>query len=258
MSISVRIPAPVIGVYRRLEAPGLVEASTAGYSQVLESDRLFQLAVENDVVVHVLRHAGEFATRGLPLCQVWPAAKLTQELADALRGAYAVGAQRTAEKDPLVGMELLAEVAVRALSPGINDPNTAVNCLHYLGDLLVRVAGHELPRQVLRDERSLRVVIATPDFRDFLERSVLAIAGAGAGHVLVVVTLLGVLRDMASVTHDRARRQLIGKMVQAIAELALKQLSFEREQVQDAMGRLSFDESDVPGNVSLPRQRRKT
>lgn len=55
---------------------------------------------------------------------------------------------------------------------------------------------------------------------------------------LVVVTLLGVLRDLASVTNDRARRQLIGKMMRAIAELALEQLSFEREreQVQHAMG----------------------
>lgn len=106
--------------------------------------RLFHLAVENDVVVHVLRHAGEFAARRRPLCQVWPAA-------------------------------------------------------------------------------------------------------------LVVVTLLGVLRDLASVTNDRARRQLIGKMMRAIAELALEQLSFEREreQVQHAIGRLSFDDSDMPDSVKL-------
>ena len=223
------------------EPPGSVDAHSAGYIQVLDRDRIFGLAVANDLVVRVLRHTGDFATRGIALCEVWPADRLTVEVADGFRAAYAIGAQRTAERDPLLGMELLAEIAVRALSPGINDPNTAVNCLDYLGDLLVRMASHELPRHEMHDDEGrLRLVVAVPGFRDFLERSLLGIASAGAGHARVVLTLLGVLRDMASVTQDRVRCCTIEKAARGIADLALQQLVFERErdQVREAMEKL--------------------
>lgn len=220
------------------EPPGSVDAHSVGYIQVLDRDRVLGLAVAHDLVVRVLRHTGDFATRGIALCEVWPDDRLTAEVADGFRAAYAVGAQRTAESDPLLSMELLAEIAVRTLSPGINDPNTAVNCLDYLGDLLVRIAGHELPWQEMHDDEGrLRVVVATPDFRDFLERSLLGIASAGAGHARVVLTLLGVLRHTASVTQDRARCSIIERAARGITDLALQKLVFEREreQVREAM-----------------------
>lgn len=224
-----------------LEPPGTVAAEAAGYIQVLDRDRVFRLAVAHDLVVIVRRHTGDFATRGIALCEVWPASSLTADVADGLRAAYAVGAQRTAERDPLLGLELLAEIALRALSPGINDPNTAVNCLDFIGDLLVRLAAHELPPQQLYDgEGRLRVVFVAPDFRDFLERSLLDIAGAGAGHPHVVLTLLRVLHDVASVTQKRERCSMIEKAASAIADLALQKLAFEREreQVKEAMAKL--------------------
>ncbi len=220
------------------DPPGAVNALAAGYVEVLDQDRLLALAAQHDLVLRVTRRAGEFATGGMPLCHAWPADRLTEAAADGIRSAYAVGAQRTTESDPLLGMELLAEIAVRALSPGINDPNTAVNCLNYLGDLLVRIARHDLPRLAMHDEEGrLRLVIATPDFRAFLERSLLGIAGAGAGHVQVVLALLGVLHDIATVTQDRARRTLIGQTARAIATLSLDQLALEREreQLQEAL-----------------------
>jgi uncharacterized membrane protein len=189
----------------------------------------------------VRRHTGDFATRGITLCEVWPATSLTADVAAGLRAAYAVGAQRTTERDPLFGLELLAEIALRALSPGINDPNTAVNCLDFIGDLLVRLAAHELPPQQVHDDKGrLRVVFVAPDFRDFLERSLLDIAGAGAAHARVVLTLLRVLHDVASVTRERDRCSMIEKAASAIADLALQKLAFEREreQVKAAMAKL--------------------
>lgn len=224
-------------------SPGAVNARTAGYIQVLDRDRVFGLAVDHDLVVRVLQPAGGFAARGVPLCEVWPAGSLSPELADGIHTAFAIGAERTAEADPLLKMELLTEVAIRALSPGINDPNTAVNCLHYLCDLLVRIARHQLPRQVLYDDDgAVRLVIASPGFRDFLESSLLGIASAGAGHARVALTLLGILHDLASVTPDPERRAVIEKTAYTIADLAFEQLSFEREreQVRDAVERLAL------------------
>jgi uncharacterized membrane protein len=98
------------------EPPGSVDAHSAGYIQVLDRDRVLGLAVAHDLVVRVLRHTGDFATRGIALCEVWPDDRLTAEVGDGFRAAYAVGAQRAAESDPLLGMELLAEIAVRAVS----------------------------------------------------------------------------------------------------------------------------------------------
>lgn len=225
------------------EQPGEVEARAAGYIQVLDREHIFRLAVAHNLFVRVIRHTGDFATRGIALCEVWPAARLTSEVADGFRAAYAVGARRTSERDPLLGMDLLAEIGVRALSPSTNDPNTAVNCLDFIGDLLVRLAVHELPRQEMRDEEGhLRVLVAGAEFRDFLERSLLGIAGAGAGHARVVLSLLRLLRDVASVTQDRARCNSIETTAKAIADLALQNLAFEREreQIREAIEKLEI------------------
>jgi uncharacterized membrane protein len=103
------------------------------------------------------------------------------------------------------------------------------------------MAVHELPRPEMHDDEGrLRVVFATPDFRDFLERSLLGIAGAGAGHARVVLTLLRVLRDVASVTQDRARCSTIETAARAIADRALQELAFERqrEQIHEAMEKI--------------------
>jgi uncharacterized membrane protein len=232
---------PKLPAAQPAEPPGAVDAQAAGQIQVLDRHRVPGLAVAHDVVVRVLRPTGDFATRGIAPCEAWPAARPTPELADGSRAACALGARRTYGRDPLLGMELLAEIAVRALSPGINDPNTAVNCLDFIGDLLVRIATHELPRQEMEDdEECLRVVVTAPDFRSFLERSLLGIAGAGVGHARVVLTLLRVLRDVASVTESRARSCAIEKAARSIADLALRKLAFERkrEQVHEAMAKL--------------------
>jgi uncharacterized membrane protein len=220
------------------EPPGEVAAHEPGYIQVLDREQVLRVAVTHDLLVRVISHTGDFATRGIALCEVWPAGRLTQEVADGLRTAYAVGTRRAPERDPLLGMDLLAEIAVRALSPGINDPMTAVNCLDFIGDLLVRLAQHQLPRQEVYDEAGrLRVVTSGPDFRTFLERSLLGIAGAGAGHARVVLSLLRLLRDVARLTQDRARCGTIEAMARAITSLALEKLPFERErqQVRDAL-----------------------
>lgn len=225
------------------ELPGEVEAQVAGYIQVLDRGHIFRLAVAHNLLVRVIHHTGDFATRGIALCEVWPAARLTPALADGFRAAYAVGARRTSERDPLLGMELLAEIGIRALSPGTNDPMTAVNCLDFIGDLLVRLAVHELPRQEMHDEEGhLRVLVAGPQFRDFLERSLLGIAGAGAGQACIVLSLLRLLRDVAKVAQDRARCSTIETTAKAIADLALQKLAFEseREQIREAIQKLEI------------------
>src|SRR5690606_9793071 len=144
----------------------------------------------------------------------------------------------TAESDPLLGMELLGEVAERALSPGINDPNTAVSCVRYLSDLLVRVAPRPLPVRTFRDDDgSIRVIVPTPDFRDFVERPLLGVASAGAGHLTVVLALLTLLTEVAGATVDSGRRAQLVELGREMAETALERLAFERgrEQVRAAL-----------------------
>lgn len=226
-------------------APAAVVARAAGFVQVLAVDDLHDLAIEHNVLIRVLRRAGDFAVRGKPLCEVWPAARLTPALADAVRAAYAVAEQRTSESDPMLGLELMAEVAMRALSPGVNDPNTAVNCLRYLSDLMVRLADQPLPHRVLcDDEGRVRVIVPTPDFREFVERPVLAIASTGCGHLAVVLAIMALLADVAGAATDEARRRQLGDTARAVADRALQTLAFEREReaVRSALQALQASE----------------
>ena len=232
----------------RTGPPATVDSRKAGFVQVLAIQDLRDLAVEHDVVMRVIRRSGDFAVRGVALCEIWPSTRLSSNLADAVRRAYAIAEQRTAASDPLLGIELLAEVAMRALSPGINDPNTAVNCLRYLSDLMVRLADHPLPQRALRDDEGwVRVIVPTPGFRDFVERPVLSIAGVGAAHLSVVLAILALLGDVAEATTDDARRRRIAETGRAVADRAMQALAFEREReaVREAVQALQPADSET-------------
>ncbi len=102
-----------------------------------------------------LRHRpGDFVAEGTTLAWLWPGAKSNEKIHTPLCSAFYFGKQRTPTQDVESAIGPLVEVAVRALSPGINDPFTAMTCIDWLGDALIRLAGREIPSAWRYDEGS--------------------------------------------------------------------------------------------------------
>lgn len=136
-----------------------VGASRTGYIQALDEAALIQVASRHDCVVHMVRRPGHFVVTDEPIARVVPPDAFSNELAGDLCEAVIIGRFRTDDQDPEYGIHQLVEVAVRALSPGVNDPHTAISCIDWL-----TAAMHHAARSRFRsvahfdDDHTLRLV----------------------------------------------------------------------------------------------------
>ncbi|SOD93394.1 DUF2254 domain-containing protein [Caenispirillum bisanense] len=105
-----------------------VHADRVGFVQHLEPAELQKIAEEDDLWIHVVARPGIYATRAQPLAMV--AGPVTEGARRRIRDAFVVGRNRTFDHDPLYGLVVLNEIASRALSPGVNDPGTAIGVIH--------------------------------------------------------------------------------------------------------------------------------
>ena len=146
-----------------------VAADGAGYVSGIDADAILRLACEHDLLLRVRHRPGDFVADGDTLVLAWPPDRVSDEACTAIRTAFAWGAQRTARQDVRFLVDELVEIAARALSPGVNDPFTAISCVDWLGAALKDLAGRDFPRPERYDEDGeLRVVAHPTTFEQFV------------------------------------------------------------------------------------------
>ena len=144
-----------------------VTARGSGYVQEIDTDGLLALAAEHGLVIELLHGRGSFVVEGRPLARV--KGELDEEREKAIADALVLGTARSSTRDVERGVDQLAEVAVRALSPGINDPFTAEQALRRLGQSLALLADRQLPTPTFHDdEGACRLVVPMPAVADLL------------------------------------------------------------------------------------------
>ena len=149
-----------------------VVANSPGYVQGIDHDALLELAVAHDLVLRVDRPPGSFVSRGDALASAWPAERLDDDGHRRVRFAFAWGRQRTGRQDVLFLLNELVEIAARALSPGVNDPFTAMGCLDWLGDALKTVGNRDVPDADRYDgEGKLRVIAEPIRYEELVEHA---------------------------------------------------------------------------------------
>ncbi|HET9762568.1 MAG TPA: DUF2254 family protein, partial [Casimicrobiaceae bacterium] len=134
--------------------------------QALDAPLLLELAAARDAMIEVTAAVGDTLVFGSAMLRVY-GAKLIDE--GKLRKAFVLGAERTFEQDPKYALRLIVDIAIRALSPAVNDPTTAVQALDQLEDLLRRLGRRRLEIGALRDRHGVvRLVVPYPAWDDFL------------------------------------------------------------------------------------------
>ena len=187
-----------------------VMARTAGYVQSIDVDGLMRIAREQNVVVRVCARPGAFVRRGSALLTL--ASGTDPEADDKSFGdMFIIGIDRTGTQDVTFFVDQLVELAVRALSPGINDPGTARLCIDRLEQALCHLAGRHIPSAERYDEDGDVRVIACPlTFPDVVASAFEEIARYGRTSVSVTCRLLEAVRNVGScVTHHEDRSALL-------------------------------------------------
>ncbi|HVL12245.1 MAG TPA: DUF2254 domain-containing protein [Gemmata sp.] len=215
-----------------------VTAGEDGYVQIVESDRVMAAADRWDVTVELVHRPGHFVAAGGPLARVWPAERLDGRLADEIAQAVVLGPVRTPGQDVEFVMGQLVEVAVRALSPGINDPFTALTCIDRLAAGLARLARRKPPSpyRLGRDGR-LRVLAKPVRFPDLVDTAFNQIRQYGRGNAAVLIRLLEVLADLAAVVASAPNRDALRKHAEMVARAANESLPEENDR-NDARDRI--------------------
>jgi uncharacterized membrane protein len=181
-----------------------IAALDTGYLQAIDSDGLLNLAVENDVLVRVNYRPGQFIIAGSPLLRAWPKERVSKELGSQFNELFVLGPYRTPTQDVEFCIDQLVEVAVRALSPGVNDPFTALNCVDRLGAALCQLSERDIPSAYRFDEKNRLRVIAYPvSFADLTDAAFNQIRQYARSSVAVTIRLLETLLVIAR----RVRRE---------------------------------------------------
>jgi uncharacterized membrane protein len=200
-----------------------VPAYRSGWIQTLHPDVLLPLSRDHDVVAAVSTMVGEYVVEGAPLLWLWRAnpdpAPDPAPFAAVLPAAVRVGFERTAEQDVAFGVRQLADIAVKALSPAINDPYTAIQSLEHLGVLLADLVQRPLGTQCLRDSAGeLRVVAPARDLPYYLDLATGQIRRYGCAEPRVDRALLRVLGTTGGFCHDEESRRLLADQVTLVLE----------------------------------------
>lgn len=179
-----------------------VPCTQAGYLQQLDTSGLVHWAEKRNVQIRLLVRPGHYVFPGATVALVRPE---TKEAVQAIRSALVLGPERTSSADLECAIRQLVEVAMRALSPGINDPFTAVSVIDRLGTALCELVPIRLPTGQYLSEGRLVLTVPTFDYDGLADAMFHPLRQSAAGHALVLIRILEVLRAVAGCERDVAR-----------------------------------------------------
>ena len=158
-----------------------------GYIAFVDVDGLLSCATAADGRIRMMATTGDFVARGDELAQVWD---MDESHDDRIRGCVRVAEERTSAQDPSYVVRQLVDIALRALSPSLNDPTTATQALFHLREMLSTLSRKELPRPLHRDaDDEERLVIGVRSWPDYVELATEQIALNAGGHPQVEAAL---------------------------------------------------------------------
>jgi uncharacterized membrane protein len=175
-----------------------VGALEDGYIQLIDADALMDLACEEDLLLRLERRPGHYLAKGRAMLMVWPGDRLTETLAGKLNAAFVLGNQRSAAQDVEFSLQQLVEIALRALSPGINDPFTAVACVDRLESALCRLARRDMPSPYRFDGHGqLRLVAPGATFAGIVDTAFNQIRQSARSNPAVAIRMLDAVAQIA-------------------------------------------------------------
>jgi uncharacterized membrane protein len=209
-----------------------IRARKDGYVQTIHPELLAPLAGRLEVTVRIVPQVGDYVVPGHPIAHAWRRSMDqrrpdSRDLADTVHRAVRIGFERTLQQDIRFGLRQLVDVALRALSPAVNDPYTGIQVIQRLTVLLCALAPMPLGDYVVAGrEGSADVVVHAPSFRDYTDLACGLIRRYGASEPTVTAALLRMLQDVHDLVTDPDRLQVLAaeaRLVVSDAERATLQ-----------------------------------
>ncbi len=191
------------------ERGAVVLAAKSGYLQFVGYAQLTKIAKLLDATIRLDYRPGHFIVAGRPIARVFPQGA-AQQVERALAKAHVTGPHRTLMQDPVFAIDQLVEIAIRALSPAVNDTFTALTCLDWLSAGLSQISRRDLSENVYRDEEGrIRLIGAKWSYERIVDRVYDKIRQASRGMPAVLIRLLDNIAVVAMATTSQAQRDIL-------------------------------------------------
>ncbi|MGO4525151.1 DUF2254 domain-containing protein [Microvirga sp. 2MCAF35] len=200
---------------------GTVSLGRSGYIQVIDYDRLVSVACRERALLEVKVRAGHFVLAGGEHVVVHAARPLGIDAVEAVRDAVVVGEERSPAQDLEHGLRQLVEIGLRALSPGINDPHTAVAVVDRLGAAFEEIFQRVLPPSLLPDQEGvIRVIARRSDVQGLVDAAFDPLRQAGQEIPAVLIRMADVLGQLASILRRQDTQDAVVQHLGKLAETA--------------------------------------
>jgi uncharacterized membrane protein len=194
-----------------LESEGYpVNLQETGYIELVDPDSLLDLARENDLVIRLLCKPGRFIRNGETVALVWPSDRVGEKIAEQIRQVYRMGTMRTPTQDIAYAVNQLVEMGVRAMSPAINDPFTAMTCLDYIGEGLSLFLRHwERSSNLYDTDGRLRLFLEPVTFDELLDTAFNMLRHASCDNASVLLHMLAVIEVISRDAKSSEAHQIL-------------------------------------------------
>jgi uncharacterized membrane protein len=233
--------------YPRLATPEPIDLSawettvlceTSGYIRYIDTRRLLATAKSHRVKILVLRRVGQFVPEGVPFLKIYKGERLPIEGTLQVRNAFDFGPSRTLQQDIEFGVLQLVDIALKAISPAVNDPSTAITCVDQLSRVLIRFASREPPTELLCDPPGVaRVRMMWSSFARMLDSAFEQIRLYSQTDVAVSLRMLRALGDIAVTTPDPEDRRALADRGRRIVEGCAEKLG--EQEMKELRARLA-------------------
>jgi uncharacterized membrane protein len=220
----------------------VIASQESGYIRFVDVKRLVALAKSFHVKVEALRRVGHFVPAGVPLLRVYKGERLPAESRAELGRTFDFGPSRTLQQDVEFGVLQIVDIALKAISPAVNDPSTGISCVDQLSRILICFAARQVPDSIRYDPPGVaRAVIRWMPFERLLDSAFEQIRLYSTADVAVSLRLLRALGDIAITTLDPAYRCALVLRARRIVAGCTERLG--EKEVADLRERLAAVES---------------
>ena len=198
-----------------------VKCSRSGYLQSVDGDGLLGIAQENDCIIILHHRPGDYLVHNMILCQFLCNEECSKEVHEKIQDDFIIGKVRTPLQDAEFSIHQMVEVASRALSPGVNDPYTAIACIDNLASVMCYLTGAEFPSPYRYDSQDkLRVIADNHTFSGMLNAAFNQIRQYGEGSPSVMIRLMEVMKTISTFAKNKNQQELIAQHAEMIMKAA--------------------------------------
>ncbi len=197
-----------------------VVAKKSGYIDQIDFDALLYLAKKHKIIIRMERGIGEFVIENTPLISLFNHKEQNEDLSHEINASYSIDRQRSLHQDIAFGIRQIVDIALRALSPGINDSTTAVMCVNYLGAVMARLARRKIAYSSVPEEAKSHIIMKGPCFSSLLDEAFAQIRQNASNNITVLTHQLQALEMIAGQTPNSIRRQALWDQAELICAKA--------------------------------------